>query len=187
MTRLFLRARIFLFAFSFLTFSVTRIQAAESFTWTTLAGGAQGTNDGVNGSAQFYFPSGIAVDGAGNLFVADTSNNTIRKVAPAGPDWVVTTIAGTAAFGAAGGTNDGVNGAAQFWRPNGVWADKNGNVFVVDHYTHTIRKITPVGTNWVVTTIAGLGQTMATRMARTATRAFGAPRESRWIARAISM
>jgi hypothetical protein len=130
---------------------------AQSFTFTTLAGSAPGTNDGANSAAQFYFPSGIAVDNAGNLFVADTSNNTIRKVTPVGPDWVVTTIAGMAAFGGAGGTSDGTNGAAQFWRPNGVAVDGQGNVYVVDHYSHTVRKLTPVGTNWVVTTLVGLG------------------------------
>src|SRR5258708_2899079 len=75
---------------------------AESFTFTTLAGSVGGTNDGANSSARFYFPSGITVDKAGNLFVADTSNNTIRKVTPIGPDWVVSTIAGLPGFGAPG-------------------------------------------------------------------------------------
>src|SRR4051812_47774687 len=60
-----------------------RLQA-QPFTFSTLAGGTQGTNDGANGSAQFYFPSGIAVDHEGNLFVSDTSNNTIRKLTRSG-------------------------------------------------------------------------------------------------------
>src|SRR5437660_10342627 len=134
--------------------------SAQSYTFTALVGSVAGTNDGINSSAQFDFPSGIAVDRAGNLFVADTSNNTIRKVSPAGPDWVVTTIVGVPALGGVGGTKDGINNNARFWKPNGVAVDTNGNIFVVDHYTHTIRKITPSGTNWVVSTIAGVGQMM---------------------------
>jgi hypothetical protein len=97
--------------------------AAQSFTFTTLAGGTAGTNDGANNSAQFYFPSGITVDHQGNLFVSDTSNNTIRKVTPVGTNWVVTTIAGFPAFGADGNTNDGVGPDARFWRPNGLAVD----------------------------------------------------------------
>src|SRR6476646_5624073 len=87
--------------------------SAQTFTFTTLAGGAQGTNDGINDSAQFCFPSGIALDKQGNLFVTDTSTNTIRKVTPVGDDWLVTTIAGVPSLGGIGvSTNDGVNGEA---------------------------------------------------------------------------
>jgi NHL repeat-containing protein len=140
----------------FLLFPAAAGAATESFTFTTLAGSIGGTNDGANGAAQFYFPSRVAVDRAGNLFVADTSNNTIRKVAPVGNNWVVTTIAGTPAFGGAGGTNDGPGGTARFSRPEGIAVDTNGNIFVVDRGSHTIRKISPSGTNWMVETIAGL-------------------------------
>jgi hypothetical protein len=130
---------------------------AQTFTFTTLAGGAQGTNDGVNGAAQFDFPAGIAADSQGNLFVSDTSNNTIRKVTPVGDDWVVTTIAGLPALGGIGATNDGVNGQARFYHPEGVVADGNGNLFVVDHDNNTVRQLTLSGTNWTVTTVAGWG------------------------------
>jgi streptogramin lyase len=131
---------------------------AQTFTFTTVAGSLTnyGSADGTNTDAQFEYPSGIAVDEKGNLFVADTSNDTIRKIQRVGQDWVVSTIAGSPSLGRTGGTNDGVNGDARFWRPNGVAVSTNGNVFVVDHYNHTIRKITPSGTNWIVTTIAGL-------------------------------
>lgn len=95
------------------------------------------------------------MDNQGNLFVGDTSNNTIRKVRLVGEDWVVTTIAGLAGFGAIGGTNDGINGQARFYRPVGVVADTNGNLYVVDHNNDVVREISPDGTNWVVTTIAG--------------------------------
>lgn len=129
---------------------------AETFTFTTLAGGTAGTNDGVNGGAQFDFPGGIAMDNQGNLYVADTSNNTIRKVTPVGDDWAVTTIAGVPGFGAIGGTNDGPMPKGQFYRPDGVLAAPNGNLFVADHDNNTIRQLTFDGTNWTVTTIAGV-------------------------------
>lgn len=133
-----------------------RLQA-QSLTFTTLAGSTPGTNDGANAAAQFDFPGGTAVDNQGNLFVADISNNTIRKATHVGDDWVVTTIAGFPALGAAGGTNDGVNGDARFYHPEGIVADGAGNLFVVDHDNNTIRQLTHNGTDWVVTTIAGWG------------------------------
>jgi hypothetical protein len=131
--------------------------SAQTFTFTTLAGGTQGTNDGLNGMAQFCFPSGIFVDKEGNLFVTDTSTNTIRKVMPVGDNWAVTTIAGMPGPGGVTATNDGVNGDARFYHPEGVVADGNGNVFVVDHDNNTIRLLTLNGTDWNVTTIAGWG------------------------------
>jgi hypothetical protein len=113
---------------------------------TTLAGsaGLSGSADGTGAVARFN-PLGVAVDGAGNVFVADTSNNTIRKITPAG---VVTTLAGTAG---SSGSADGTGAAARFYGPMGVAVDGAGNVFVADNYD-TIRKITPAG---VVTTLAG--------------------------------
>ncbi|HEY5233305.1 MAG TPA: hypothetical protein VIK35_07230, partial [Verrucomicrobiae bacterium] len=124
------------------------------YTFTTIAGtaGNYGGNDGTNGAAQLYRPEGVAVDTNGNLYVADNDENTIRKVAPAGTNWVVTTIAGTA--GSPGG-NDGTNGAAQFNAPIGITIDGTGSLYVADYGSDTIRKITPSGTNWVVSTIAG--------------------------------
>jgi sugar lactone lactonase YvrE len=130
---------------------------AQTFTFTTLAGGSMGTNDGVNGAAQFDFPGGIGIDKQGNLFVGDTSNNTIRKVSPVGDDWVVTTIAGIPGLGAIGGTNDGPMPKGQLYRPDGVVADTNGNLYVVDHNNDTIRQLTLIGPDWFMTTIAGLG------------------------------
>ena len=66
------------------------------YTFTTIAGtaGNTGGNDGTNGGAQFFSPEGIAVDTNGNLYVVDNNENTIRKVALVGTNWVVTTIAG---------------------------------------------------------------------------------------------
>jgi len=116
---------------------------------TTLAGLAEsfGSTDGAGSDARFSYPSGVAVDSAGNVYVADTGNNSpIRKVTPAG---VVTTLAGLAgSYGSA----DGTGSEARFWNPSGVTVDSAGNVYVADTYNHTIRKVTPAG---VVTTLAG--------------------------------
>jgi hypothetical protein len=119
-----------------------------SWVVTTLAGalGAAGTADGTGSAARFTFPAGVAVDPAGNVYVADTDNSTIRKITPAG---VVTTLAGSAR---STGTSDGTGSQARFQYPFGLAVDAGGTVYVADTYNHTIRKITPAG---VVTTIAG--------------------------------
>ena len=90
-------------------------------------------------------PSGLAIDSANNIFVADAGNHTIVKV---------TSVAGTNVFGKAGqgGSTDGVGAAALFLSPGGVTVDGSGNVYVADTGNHTIRKITPDGT---VSTFAG--------------------------------
>ncbi len=115
---------------------------------TTVAGlaGNAGTADGTGNAARFNGPCDLAADGAGNLFVADTNNNAIRKVTSAG---VVTTIAGLAGVT---GSTDGTGTAARFNSPAGITLDGAGNLFVADTYNHTIRKVTPAG---VVTTVAG--------------------------------
>jgi hypothetical protein len=115
---------------------------------TTLAGiaGTAGHADGTGTAASFAQPTGIAIDGSGNLYVADAGNNTIRKVTSAG---VVTTIAGSAGTT---GSADGTGAAARFNSPRGVAVDSNGNVFVADAGNSAVRMISPAG---VVTTLAG--------------------------------
>jgi sugar lactone lactonase YvrE len=115
---------------------------------TTLAGttGMIGTVDGTGAAARFRFPQGVVVDSAGNLYVADSSNQTIRKVTAGG---VVMTLAGA---GGMVGSVDGTGAAARFSLPSGVAIDGAGNVYVADQLNHTIRKMTPGG---VVTTLAG--------------------------------
>ncbi len=122
---------------------------------TTLAGNPMygGSEDGTNSAAHFSQPAGVAVDSAGNLYVADTFNNAIRKVTPVGTNWVVSTLAGSPGFF---GGEDGANSEAHFSQPGGVAVDGAGNLFVTDTMGYTIRKVTPVGTNWVVTTVGGL-------------------------------
>jgi len=115
---------------------------------TTFAGiaGVSGNSDGTGAAASFYYPIGDAVDASGNVYVADTFNNTIRTITPAG---VVTTLAGSAGVT---GSADGTGAAASFSRPIYVAVDASGTVYVADQNNITIRKITSAG---VVTTLAG--------------------------------
>ena len=116
---------------------------------TTLAGtaGVTGFDDGLGAAASFDLPSGIATDSAGNIYVADQNNNTIRKITSAG---VVSTLAGSA--NDPPGSADGIGAAARFKFPTGVVVDSANNVYVADSSNHTIRKITPFGE---VTTLTG--------------------------------
>ncbi len=128
--------------------------AGTNWVVTTLAGkaGTSGSADGTNSTARFNGASCLTVDKAGNVYMAEWKNNTIRKVTPMGPDWVVTTLAGKAD---SPGSTDGTNSTARFNGPLGVAVDNAGNLYVADLFNHTIRKVTPMGTNWVVTTLAG--------------------------------
>jgi len=115
-----------------------------------------GYSDGTNNNAIFYDPEGIAVDTHSNLYVADWYNCVIRKITPAGTNWVVNTIAGTRwQYGEALGEADGIGTNALFTFPVGITVDPQGNLFVTDE-RNCIRKLTLVGTNWVVSTVAGI-------------------------------
>ena len=120
-----------------------------AYTVSTLAGGGPigGHADGVGTAATFHYPSGIAVGTDGTLYVADTQNNEIRTITPAG---VVSTLAGSVTNPHLGA--DGTGSAAEFWDPIAVAVDGAGNVYVADYLDQEIRKITPGG---VVTTLAG--------------------------------
>lgn len=88
--------------------------------------------------AAFWFPTSVAVDASGNVYVADTWNNRVRKVSPAGE---VTTLAGTGTSGFA----DGAGIGAQFYWPAGAAVDGSGNVYVADTGNHRVRKVSPAG------------------------------------------
>jgi hypothetical protein len=122
---------------------------------STLAGsqGSSGSADGTGSAARFSRLLGVSVDGSGNIYVADTDNDTIRKVTP---DGVVSTLAGLA--GSAGAA-DGMSSAARFNGPFDVAVDSSGNVYVMDTGNCTVRKITPAG---AVSTVAGLAGSSGT-------------------------
>jgi hypothetical protein len=114
---------------------------AQPYTWTIIAGypDARGRADGVGTNAQFGYPYGIARDQAGNLYVADSANYAVRKIAPVGTNWVVSTI----------WTNFGSLGI------RGLAIDSAGSVYVGDRAAYTIWKLTPNGTNWLGNVLVG--------------------------------
>ena len=113
-------------------------------TFRVFAGSDAGSADGPVASAQFKWPSGVAVDAAGNVFVADRGNHTLRRINPAG---VVETLAGSPGeFGAV----DGTGKEARLWYPQCLAVDGQGNVYVADTSGNRVRKVTPKG---VVTTL----------------------------------
>jgi sugar lactone lactonase YvrE len=113
------------------------------------AGALNGFADGTNGAVKFHNLYGMVTDAAGNVYVVDRSNVAIRKMTPAGQ---VTTFAGTPGVT---GSVDGTGAAAVFHQPGSVAVDNGTNIYVADVQNYLVRKITPVGTNWIVTTLAG--------------------------------
>jgi hypothetical protein len=121
---------------------------------STIAGTALnfGFADGLDGDAAFAYPFGIARHGSGRMYVADFGNNAIRQLGPSGSQWMTTTVAG---FSGSTGTNDGPASVAQFNSPNGIAVDAAEAIFVADQYNNTLRKLTPAGSSWTVSTLAG--------------------------------
>lgn len=125
-------------------FTVRKVAADGSV--VTLAGtpGISGNSDGIGSAARFSALTGVAVDGSGNVYVAD--NSAIRKI---GPDGSVVTLAGVPGVT---GNEDGVGAAARFNLPWGIAATADGTVYVADSGNYLIRAISPDGT---VSTYAG--------------------------------
>tara|TARA_R110002050_G_scaffold118625_3_gene236150 strand:+ start:59199 stop:60266 length:1068 start_codon:yes stop_codon:yes gene_type:complete len=125
------------------TISPSRL-ISGSYIVNTLAGSTSGYLDGEGFNAQFGGPFAVAVDGHGNVYVADYFNHKIRKITSTG---VVTTLAGSTR-----GFADGKSTDAKFSAPSGISVSKDGYVYVADTYNNKIRKITP---NGIVSTLAG--------------------------------
>ena len=134
-----------LFVTSLIDHRVRKITSAGRV--TTIAGGLAGSGDGQGTQAQFRAPRGVTADAAGNLYVADTDNHTIRRITPSGD---VSTFAGVAGMP---GNDNGPRGQSRFRSPAGVAIDAQGNLYIADRDNHVIRRIDSSGN---VTTLAGL-------------------------------
>jgi sugar lactone lactonase YvrE len=116
---------------------------------STVAGNGTAGYSGDGGpatSAEVWGPYSLAVDGSDNLYIADSANNRIRKVTPAG---TISTVAGNGTAGYSG--DGGAATSAQLWVPLGVAVDSNGNLYIADNYNNAIRKVTSAG---VISTIS---------------------------------
>lgn len=123
---------------------------------TTVAGTGTNGYSGDGGpavNAMLNIPEGVAVDNVGNLYIADTFNQRIRKV---GANGIISTIAGTGAFGFSGDYIPATNSMLYF--PEALTMDNAGNVLIADNYNGRIRK---VDTNGIISTIAGGGSPIA--------------------------
>jgi sugar lactone lactonase YvrE len=119
---------------------------------STLAGSGQAGYSGDGGSAaaaQLNAPAGVAVDAAGNVYIADTYNNRVRKVAPGG---IITTVAGIGVQGSSG--DGGLATSASLNLPSGVVVDGSDNLFISDTGNNRVRRVSPTG---IIATVAGTG------------------------------
>jgi alpha-tubulin suppressor-like RCC1 family protein/sugar lactone lactonase YvrE len=146
--------------------TIRRVTPAGAVTTFAGSSGVSGSTDAAGALARFSGPTGLAIDGSGNIYVADTGNHTIRKIDTAGN---VTTVAGLA--GSAGSTN-ATGTSARFKSPAALAVTSAGTLYVADTGNYTIRKI--VLSSGAVTTLAGAAGTSGTTNSSTGTLArFG--------------
>jgi trimeric autotransporter adhesin len=120
----------------------------------TIAGDGVGGYSGDGGastSAELDYPTGVAVDGSGNLYIADTTNNVIRKVTASTGD--ISTVAGNGTYGYSG--DGGPATSAELANPRGVAVDGSGNIYIAYLYNYVIRKVTAA--TGYISTVAGNG------------------------------
>ncbi len=135
--------------------NVVRKVAAATGVITTIVGNGRSGYSGDNGpaiSAQLYYPAGMALDGQGNLYIADSGNNVVREVTAA--TGVITTVAGNGTSGYSG--DNGAATAAELSYPAAVALDSAGNLYIADTYNQVIRKVN--ASSGTISTIAGNGQ-----------------------------
>ena len=119
----------------------------------TVAGSGERGYSGDGGpalEARLSYPNGVAVDGSGNIYIAELGNYRLRRVDAAG---TITTIAGSGLSGARG--DGGPANQAQLYRPRDVTVDRSGNLYIADTYNDRIRR---VDTSGIITTVAGIGE-----------------------------
>lgn len=134
-------------SYTFITGNRVKRLSADLSTITPVAGGTvNGSANGVGDAAAFNLPLGLTQDAAGTVYVADTNNHTIRRIAP---DGTVTTLAGLAG---ATGTTDGSGAAARFSQPSSIALGPDGDLYVAEMQNHLVRRVTTAG---VVSTYAG--------------------------------
>ena len=133
------------------TYTVASIPGATSYTWTVPSGASVAGSGGQATAALLNLPWGIAVDGAGNVYIADMFNQRIRKITVSTGN--ISTLAGT---GVAWFNGDGIQATtAQLKNPVGVAVDASGNVYIADQSNDRIRKITL--STGIISTVAGTG------------------------------
>lgn len=126
---------------------ITRSQIINTFAGTGTWGFSGDGGPAI--SAQLGSPIGLAVDGVGNIYIADYLNNRVRKVTPLG---IISTFAGNGTFGYSG--DGGLATSAQLRQPNGLTIDGAGNIYIADDFNHCVRRVTPAG---IISTFAGTG------------------------------
>jgi len=134
---------------------IREINASTGLINTAAGSGIGGGPDGFSGdggpatAAHMYFPSSVAFDAAGNIYITDQDNQRVRKVTTSG---IISTIAGNGTFGYSGDGGSALGAELKF--PTGVVVDRAGNVYICDNNNHCIRK---VNTSGIISTIAGNG------------------------------
>lgn len=129
----------------------------EGTNWvaTTIAGkaGERGWDDGVGATARFSLPGSITPGAGGVFYVADIVNSTIRLLEPIGTEWAVSTVAG---FPEYAGFVDGAGADAEFFYPYALATDGSGDLLVTDAGNHAIRRVSGLGTDYMVSTVSGI-------------------------------
>ena len=152
-------AKFLLLTLAFVLLAITipvSAQVATGGTITTVVGSASHGFSGDNGSATaagLNLPRGVAVDSAGNIYVADTTNNRVRMVSGG----IITTVAGNGTAGFRSADDGGLATSAELNYPTDVAVDGAGNLYIADENNNRVRKVTNPGPSGVITTYAGGG------------------------------